>query len=47
VLNVEIFGSLMEAQVLVEAWRVEYNTLPAHSSLGGLTPAEYHQKWTD
>ena len=25
-LNVEEFGSLTEAQVLIEAWRVEYNT---------------------
>jgi Integrase core domain len=25
-LNVEEFGSLREAQVLVEAWRVEYNS---------------------
>jgi transposase InsO family protein len=34
-------GSLLEAQVLVDAWRVEYNTYRPHSSLGGLTPAEY------
>ena len=25
-LNVEEFGSLLEAQVIVEAWRIEYNT---------------------
>ena len=45
-LNVEEFGSLLEAQVVVEAWRVEYNTYRPHSSLGGLTPAEYLKKWT-
>ena len=45
-LNVEEFGSLTEAQVLVEAWRVEYNTYRPHSALGGLTPAEYAQQWT-
>src|SRR5487761_1213317 len=45
-LNVEVFGSLVEAQVVVEAWRVEYNTYRPHSSLGGLTPAEYHRQWT-
>ena len=45
-LNVEEFGSLVEAQVVVEAWRKEYNTYRPHSSLGGLTPAEYLKKWT-
>jgi putative transposase len=45
-LNVEEFGSLTEAQVLVEAWRVEYNTYRPHSALAGLTPAEYAQQWT-
>ena len=45
-LNVEEFGSLTKAQVLVEAWRVEYNTYRPHSALGGLTPAEYAQQWT-
>jgi transposase InsO family protein len=45
-LNVEVFGSLPEAQVLVEAWREEYNTYRPHSSLHGLTPAEYHRNWT-
>ena len=44
-LNVEVFGSLTEAQVLVSAWREEYNTYRPHSSLHGLTPAEYHRKW--
>ena len=45
-LNVEAFGTLFEAQVLTEAWRVEYNTYRPHSSLGGLTPAEYTERWT-
>jgi putative transposase len=45
-LNLEEFGSLLEAQVVVEAWRTEYNTYRPHSSLGGLTPAEYANKWT-
>jgi putative transposase len=45
-LNVEEFGSLTEAQVLVEAWRIEYNTYRPHSALGGLTPAEYAKQWT-
>ena len=45
-LNVEEFGCLLEAQVVVEAWRTEYNTYRPHSSLSGLTPAEYAEKWT-
>jgi transposase InsO family protein len=45
-LNVEEFATLFEAQVLTEAWRVEYNTYRPHSSLGGLTPAEYTERWT-
>jgi putative transposase len=45
-LNVEEFGSLLEARVIVEAWRMEYNTYRPHGSLGGLTPAEYAIKWT-
>jgi putative transposase len=44
-LNVEDFASLLEAQVVVEGWRTEYNTYRPHSSLGGLTPAEYRARW--
>jgi transposase InsO family protein len=40
-LNREIFGSLMEAKVLVEQWRIEYNMQRPHSSLGYKTPEEY------
>ena len=45
-LNVEEFGSLIEAQVVVQAWRMEYNTYRPHSALGGLTPAECYARWT-
>jgi transposase InsO family protein len=45
-LNVEEFATLIEAQVLTEAWRVEYNTYRPHSSLGGLTSAQYSERWT-
>ncbi len=44
-LNVEEFGSLLEAEIVVEGWRTEYNTYRPHSSLGGLTPVEYRAKW--
>ena len=38
-LNQEIFYSLKEAQVVVEQWRNEYNTICPHSSLGYRPPA--------
>lgn len=38
-LNGEIFYSLKEAQVLIEQWRVEYNTQRPHSALGYRPPA--------
>jgi len=44
-LNIEEFASLLEAQVVVEGWRTEYNVYRPHSSLGGLTPAEYRARW--
>ena len=43
-LNITEFGSLTEARILIEDWRNEYNTWRPHSSLGGLTPAEYAEK---
>jgi transposase InsO family protein len=39
VLNVEIFDTLLEAQVLIERWRQEYNHVRPHSSLGYKPPA--------
>jgi putative transposase len=38
-LNGEIFETLLEAQVLIERWRHEYNTFRPHSSLGYRPPA--------
>jgi hypothetical protein len=38
-LNGEIFYSLKEAQVVIEQWRVQYNTRRPHSSLGYRPPA--------
>jgi putative transposase len=38
-LNVEVFNSLREAQVLIENWRRHYNTIRPHSALGYRSPA--------
>lgn len=38
-LNGEIFDTLLEAKVLIERWRREYNTIRPHSLLGYLPPA--------
>jgi putative transposase len=45
-LAVEAFNTLLEAQVLVEDWRIEYNTLRPHSALGYLSPTDYAKTWT-
>ena len=38
-LNVEIFTTLFEAQVLIENWRKQYNQVRPHSALGYRPPA--------
>ena len=45
-LNGEIFYSLAEARVVIEAWRVHYNTARPHSSLGYRPPAPEAINWT-
>jgi putative transposase len=45
-LAVEAFNTLLEAQVLVQDWRIEYNTVRPHSALGYLTPTDYAKAWT-
>jgi putative transposase len=39
-LNRELFSNLLEARVLTENWRREYNEIRPHSSLGYKTPME-------
>ena len=41
------FDSLLEAQVLIEDWRIDYNINRPHSAHGGLTPSEFARAWTD
>jgi transposase InsO family protein len=38
-LNGELFYTLKEAQTIIERWRMHYNTVRPHSSLGGQPPA--------
>jgi putative transposase len=42
-LNGELFYSLREAQIVIEQWRIEYNTHRPHSALGYRPPAP--QSW--
>lgn len=44
-LNMEVFDTLAEAQVLIELYRVYYNKERPHMGLGYLTPAECEAKW--
>jgi putative transposase len=45
-LNEHWFVSLADAQVTIEAWRIDYNTVRPHSSLDGATP-EHFAKTTE
>ena len=38
-LNGELFYTLREAQILIEQWRIHYNTVRPHSALGYRPPA--------
>jgi len=40
-LNTSWFMSLEDARRIVEEWRLDYNQVRPHSSLGGKTPVEY------
>lgn len=44
-LNREAFGNLLEAKVLVEEWRRQYNEQRPHSSLGYKTPQEFRRQF--
>ena len=37
----EIFRNMVEAQIVIESWREEYNRYRPHSSLGYLTSEEF------
>ena len=33
--------NLVDAKTAIEAWRIDYNTIRPHSSLGGRTPDQF------
>ena len=44
-LNGQHFDSLLEAKVLLEDWRIDYNINRPHSAHGWLTPVEFVEAW--
>ena len=46
-LNLWQFDRLLEAQVLIGDWRIDYNENRPHSARGDLTPIEFAQAWTN
>ena len=45
-LSREVFGNLVEAKVLVEQWRRQYNETRPHSALGYQTPQAYARQFS-
>ncbi|CAM3931985.1 IS3 family transposase [Mycolicibacterium frederiksbergense] len=45
-LNSWRFDSLLEARVIIEDWRRDYNANRPHSAHGELTPTEFALRWT-
>jgi putative transposase len=45
-LNGQLFDSLLEAQVLTEDWRIDYNVNRPHSAHGWKAPAMFAEEWT-
>ena len=43
-LSQEWFVSLADARRIIEAWRIDYNTVRPHSALGNLTPLVFAQQ---
>jgi transposase InsO family protein len=43
-LSMQWFTNRIDAKILIEDFRLEYNAIRPHSSLGQLTPAEFRQQ---
>ena len=46
-LNQNWFSDLKDAREKIESWRVEYNRIRPHSSLGNLTPEEFAERFQE
>jgi putative transposase len=46
-LNSHVFASVAEAQVVLDAWREDYNAVRPHSALQDRTPVEVGALWVD
>jgi putative transposase len=46
-LNMQLFGSLVEARIRLEAFRQHYNSERPHSALGYQTPLAFKQAWNE
>jgi len=46
-LNTEAFETLLEAKVLAEDFRIDYNTYRPHSSLGYRSPVSFAAEWAE
>ncbi len=44
-LNEHVFPTIFHARAAIEAWRIDYNTSRPHTSLAGLTPAEFIEQY--
>jgi len=44
-LNAQRFDTLLEAQVLTEDWRIDYNMNRPHSAHGWLSPVQFVEAW--
>lgn len=44
-LNAWQFDSLLEARVIIEDWRIDYNLNRPHTAHGDLTPSEFAANW--
>ena len=45
-LNARHFDNLLEARVLIDHWRIDYNNNRPHTAHGDLSPAAFAAKWT-
>jgi putative transposase len=41
------FNSVLEAKVIIEDWRIDYNLNRPHSAHGDLTPSEFANRWAE